>query len=168
VLHRLPAPIGEFRLVAAGGVGDVDLVLIADEAHRVPFLPLPAIFALPGLPDDLARDVVGEPLLDLAELLDRADIGFLVKLAQRRGPSILARIDAALRHLPGMDIVDVFRPVDAAPDEHAAVAVEHHQPDAGAVRERFVARHASPRVPALQPTYCVYPSISACYEHCRS
>src|SRR5436190_1614177 len=70
VAHRLPAPGVEFRLVAAGWMDDVDLAFVAGEAQRVPFLRLPAILALPGLADDLARDVVGEPVLDLAELLD--------------------------------------------------------------------------------------------------
>ena len=75
--------------------------------------------------DDLARDVVGEPLVDLAELLDRADVGLLVELAQRRRPRVLALVDAALRHLPGVRVVDVFGPVEAAPDEHQTLAVEH-------------------------------------------
>ena len=49
VAHRLPAPLDEFRLMAAGRRPDVDFVLVAGEAQRVPFLRLPAILALPGL-----------------------------------------------------------------------------------------------------------------------
>ena len=62
LLHRLPAPFDEFRLVAAGRMRDVDLAVVAGEAQRVPFLRLAAIFALPGLADDLARNVVAEPV----------------------------------------------------------------------------------------------------------
>ena len=116
---------------------DVDLALVAGEAQREPFLRLAAIFALPGLADDLARDVVGQPIVDLAELLDRADVGLLVELAQRRRLWILALVDAALRHLPGMRLVDVLGPVDAPADEDAGLAVEHHHADAGAIGQGF-------------------------------
>jgi hypothetical protein len=67
----------EFRVVAAGGMRDVDFALLSGEAQRIPFLTLPAVFTVPGLADELARNVVAELLLDFAELLDRADIGFL-------------------------------------------------------------------------------------------
>ena len=49
VLHRLPAPLDEFRLVCRRGAGDVDLALVAGEAQRVPFLRLAAI-ACPSRP----------------------------------------------------------------------------------------------------------------------
>src|SRR4051812_40466091 len=71
VAHRDPAPIDEFRLVSAGGRGDVDLPIVAGETQREPFLLLPAIFAAPRLADDGARDVVSDPAGDLAELFDR-------------------------------------------------------------------------------------------------
>src|SRR5262245_44612179 len=58
LLHPLPAPFGKFRLVPAGRARNVDLVLIAGEAHCEPFLSLSAILALPGLADNVARDVV--------------------------------------------------------------------------------------------------------------
>src|SRR5262249_20575267 len=131
-LQALPAPFAEFRLVA-GRVLDVDLTVVAGEAHREPFLRLSAISALPGFTHDLARNVVAEPVRDLGQLLDRADIGLLVKLAQRGRPRVLARIDAALRQLPGMRGVDVLRPAHALADEHAAGAVEHDDADAGPV-----------------------------------
>src|SRR5262245_22371456 len=78
VAHRLPAPFDEFRLVAAGRMSHVDLGLVAGEAQREPLLLLPAVASLPRLADDLARDVVAQPLVDGGEALDRADIGFLV------------------------------------------------------------------------------------------
>src|SRR5262245_7090819 len=139
--ERLPAPLREFRLVAAGRVRDVDLALVAGEAQRVPSLRLSAILALPGLADDVARNVVGEPLLDRAEPLDRADVGLLVKLAQRRRPRILAAIDPALRHLPHMRFVDVLRPFKAATDEDAAVAIEDGHSHARTIGKRFESGH---------------------------
>src|SRR5262249_26441185 len=69
LFETLPAPRGEFRLVT-GRVVDVDLAIVAGEAHRKPLLCLSAIFALPGLAHDLARDLVGEPVCDLGQLLD--------------------------------------------------------------------------------------------------
>src|SRR3979490_308707 len=83
ILHRLPAPADELRLVAAAGAGDIDLGVLTGEANRVPFLPLATIAALPGAPGPGARNVVGQPVRDLAELLDRANAGFLVELALR-------------------------------------------------------------------------------------
>src|SRR5438132_13766892 len=87
-LEAFPAPRREFRLVA-GRVIDVDLAVVAGEAHCEPLLCLSAIFALPGLADDLARDVVGEPVRDLGQLFHRADIGLLVKLTPRGRPWLL-------------------------------------------------------------------------------
>src|SRR5258705_1117235 len=109
---------------------DVDLALVAGETQREPLLRLPAIAALPCLADDVARNVVAQPVLDLAELLDRADVGFLVKLAQCRRPRVLAGIDAALWHLPAVRRVDMLRPIAAPPDKDPAARIEHHQADA--------------------------------------
>src|SRR6185312_1101912 len=133
--------------VAPGGMRDVDLAVLAGEAQRVPLLALAAILAVPGLAGDLGRDVVAEPLLAAAELLDRADIGLLIELALGCRPGLLAGIDAALRHLPYMHRVDVLGPVEAASDEDEAVAVEHREPHAGPIGERFERSHAD-HIPA--------------------
>src|ERR1700761_5937341 len=51
ILHRLPAPVDELRLVtAAARTRDVDLGILAGEAHGKPFLSLAAVAALPGAP----------------------------------------------------------------------------------------------------------------------
>src|SRR3569833_454795 len=85
VAHLDPAPVDELRrMMAAAGGGDVDLAVLADEAQREPLLLLALVLAAPGLADDLARNVVGEPARHLAKLLDRLDIGLLEELAQRR------------------------------------------------------------------------------------
>ena len=80
-VQRLPSPGDEFRLVAsAARADDVDLAVIAGEAQRVPFLRLSAVAAAPGLADDVRRNVVGQPVGDLAEALDRTDVRLLVEL----------------------------------------------------------------------------------------
>src|SRR5271170_7155504 len=139
VLHRLPAPGGKFRLLGAGGVGEVDLALVAGKAHREPFLGLAAVFALPRLADDLARDVVLQPVGDFAEALYGTDIGFLVQLPQRGRPSLFALVDAALRHLPSVRRVDVLRPLDAPADEGKPGTIEHQYADTRAIGEIFEA-----------------------------
>src|ERR1700759_1028947 len=80
-LHRLPAPAHELGLVAPAGARDIDLVILAGEAHREPFLALAAIAALPGTPGNGAGNVVDQPVRHLAEFLDRPNAGLLVKLA---------------------------------------------------------------------------------------
>src|ERR1700688_5035222 len=135
VLHRLPAPVDEFRLVTAAGAADVDFGVLAGETYRVPFLPLAAIAALPGAPGDGAWNVVDQPVRDLAELLDRADAGFLIELALRRRPGILAGIDPALRHLPDVRFVDMFDPAGAATDEDEPGRVDQHHADACSIRQ---------------------------------
>src|SRR5260221_12522730 len=142
-LHRLPPPAHEFRFVAAAaGTRDIDFVVPAGEANRVPFLPLAAIAALPGAPGNRAWNVIDQPVRDLAELLDRADTGFLVELALRGLPGVLAGIDAALRHLPNVGFVDVFDAAGAATDEDEPFRVDQHHADACSVGQVFVAPHS--------------------------
>src|ERR1700756_5547873 len=126
VLHRLPAPADELGLVPAAGACDIDLIVLAGEAHREPLLPLAAVASLPGAPGDRARNIVGEPLADLAELLDRADAGLFVELALGGLPTILAGADAA----------------GAAADEDQPALVDQHHADAGPVGQIFVTRHS--------------------------
>src|SRR5882724_6135557 len=127
--QAFPAPPRKFRLVTGRAI-DVDLAVVAGEAHREPLLSLSAIFAFPRLAHDLARDVVGDPVRDLGQLFHRADIGLLVELTPRRRPWLLPRVDAALRHLPGIGVVDVLGAAAALADKDTAAAVEHHDTDA--------------------------------------
>src|SRR5262245_47776693 len=136
--------------MATGRMRDIDLAVVARKAHREPFLFLFAIPALSSLNHDLAGDVVAEPVRAFGELLDRADIGLLVELAQRSRPRVLARIDAALRHLPGMRRVDVLGPAHALADEDAAGAVEHHDADTGPVGKGLEGGHSS--FPSSRPS----------------
>src|SRR6185437_15402561 len=122
-----PAPIDELRLMAAGWRGYVDLALFAGETQGVPLLLLSAIFPAPGLADDVMRDVVIDPIGNLAELLHRTDVRLLVQFPQRGRERFLAFVDAALRHLPDMRQVDVLRSAGAASDEDASIGIEHRQ-----------------------------------------
>src|ERR1700737_3589654 len=141
ILHRLPAPADELRLVAAGA-RDIDFGILPGETNRVPFLPLAAIAALPGAAGNGAWNVIDQPVRDLTELLDRADAGFLIEFALGRRPGILAGIDPALRHLPDGGFVDVFDGAGAAPDEAEPRLVDQHHADACSVGQVFVARHS--------------------------
>jgi len=143
ILHRLPTPLDEFGLVAApGGARNVDLGVLAGESHREPFLALAAIAPFPGAPGHGARNVVDQPVTDLGALFDRADVGFFIELALGSVPGVLAGIDAALRHLPDMGVVDVLDAAGAPADEDQPVPVDQHDADAGSVGQILVTRHS--------------------------
>src|SRR5579883_3053501 len=103
--------------MAVRRVLDIDLAVVAGEAHGEPFLPLAAIASLPGPSRHRARNVVGQPVPDFAELLDRPDAGLLIELALGGFPGVLAGIDAALRHLPDVGFVDMLDAAGAATNE---------------------------------------------------
>src|ERR1700761_5414509 len=143
ILHRLPAPADELGLVpATGGACDIDLVVLASEAYGVPFLSLTAIAALPGPPCDGARYVVDQPVRHFGDFLDRADAGFLIKLALGGFPGVLTGIDAALRHLPDMSFVDMLDAAGPATDEDEPGCVHQHHADTGSIGQVFVTRHS--------------------------
>src|SRR5580704_9253556 len=125
------------------GMGDVDFALRPCEAEREPLLRLAAILAAPGLPDEIARNVVFEPFANFAESFDGMDVGFLAQLPQRRRPWLFAGIDAALRHLPRMGQIDVLRTVDTAADKGVPGAVEHRQADTRTIGKVFVGHGGS-------------------------
>src|SRR5215471_7958396 len=127
--------------MAATGRRDVDLALLAGKTQRVPLLGLAAIFATPRPADDVARNVVREPLADFAEAFDRAHAGFLIKLAQRRRPWVLATINAALWHLPNMRFIDVFRPLGATAYEDEPGPIKHHDTHARPIRQILETGH---------------------------
>ena len=116
---------------------NVDFAFRADEAHREPFLRLAAIFAFPDLAHDVARNIVVQPIRNLADALHRADVGLLAQFPQRRRPRLFTVIDAALRHLPSMGEVDMLGPFNAAADKNLAVAIEQHDADTGTIGEIF-------------------------------
>jgi hypothetical protein len=107
---------------------EIDLALRAPEAQRKPFLLLAAVAALQGEADEVRRQVIGQPFGMLAQHFCIARADFLFELAQGGGARVFAGIDAALRHLPGLDAL-----VDPLADEDAAFAVEQHHADAGTI-----------------------------------
>src|SRR6185369_16301706 len=120
---------------------DVDVGLHAQEPRHKPDLTLAAIFAAPELPDQLFRQVVEILLLGARQDLDKVglDPGFLFQFAQGRALDVLARIDAALRHLPRVALLVV----DALSDEHEPVAIDEHDANAGAIRKGSGIDHGS-------------------------
>ena len=86
---------------------------------------------------DFRRDVVCEPFRNVTEALHRSHIRLFAQLAQSGWPRILAGIDAALRQLPNVGIVDVFGAADAAADKSVTGAIEHHEAGAKAVGTIF-------------------------------
>src|SRR6516164_4747874 len=142
ILHRLPAPVDELGLVSASGACNIDLGVLASEAEREPFLPLPAVAPLPGTPGDGARNVVDQPVGYLAELFHGADVGFLIEFALGGFPGVLAGINAALRHLPDMGLLHMLDAAGAPPDEDQPILVDQHHADTGPVGQILVARHS--------------------------
>src|SRR5258708_1531459 len=108
--------------------GEVDVAILAGEAHGEPFLHLAAIALVPDTAGDALRPVIAQPLRAFREELGLVGADLLLELAQRRRARCLAAVDAALRHLPV-----VAGHVDAAADEDAVLRVEQHDADAGAV-----------------------------------
>src|SRR5262249_8518556 len=96
VSHRFPAPADELGLVPAARACNIDFGILPRETHRNPFLSLSAIASLPGAACHGARNVIDQPVGDLADLFNRANAGLLVKLALGGCPGILARVDPAL------------------------------------------------------------------------
>ena len=96
--HGRPAPLVEFLGVARRM--EIDLAVFAGEAQRKPFLCLAAVFALPGLADQLFGQVVIVPAAGFRNHMGGGDGGLLREFAQCGCCRILALVDAALRHLP--------------------------------------------------------------------
>ena len=100
-LQPLPPPGFEFGLAgSAAGMAHVDLAVGSGEAEGEPFLRLAAMIARPALARDLGWDVVGIPVGRLGEERGRGDVCLLEELALCGVEGRLARIYAALRHLP--------------------------------------------------------------------
>src|SRR5262245_8749440 len=122
-------------------MSDIDFILVSDETEGVPFLFLSAILATPSFFRKLAGQIVTQPFGDLAKLAHRSDISFLIKLAQRRFVLVLIFVDAALRHLPRMLGIDVFRALRSPSNEYEPRAIEHGHAGTGPIRQRFFGRH---------------------------
>src|SRR5512134_1580884 len=134
LLEPSPAPGVELGLVAGLGA-DVDLAILAGEAHREPVLALAAVAPLERDADELGGQVVGEPARDLADDLRAGDARLLRKLPPGRGDGRLAPRNTTLRHLPDVACRrrSPFR--QPAPDPDETRAVDQHDPDARPIRQ---------------------------------
>jgi hypothetical protein len=115
-------------------------MVLAEESREEPGLALAAVLALPQLADQRIGQVVEELF---GRLGDDGDVLFaqprlLAQLAQRSDAQVLALVDAALRHLPGV----TFLVVDPLADEGVTIAVDQHDPHAGAIGQRRDVDHS--------------------------
>src|SRR5579859_861390 len=133
-VEALPSPGIELSGLVVARRQRIDLRLVAGKAQRKPFLPLPTELCEPMRRTIIGREFVNEPI-GLAEIFGAPDARLLPQLAQRRGAQILARIDAALRHLPFETRQDDLRSVvaKASADQDQAAGVEQGDPDIEAI-----------------------------------
>src|SRR5262249_27181569 len=91
IMHGNPAPGLEFRVIGV----EVDVLVLALEAHHKPFLPLAAITAAPDPADQLRRQFISQPVLGFGDdrRLVRADL--LAQLPKYGGLWLLPWINAA-------------------------------------------------------------------------
>ena len=103
---------------------------LPQEAAQIPVLELAFPLAAPQHALELRRQIVFQPLGAIGDALDevRRDAGFLLELAQRGRPRLLALVDPALRHLPRFVGI-----IDATSDPHLLVRIEQHDADTPAV-----------------------------------
>ena len=115
---------------SGSGVAMFDVLVGAEEAGEEPGLALAAPFLLPDLADQILGQVVGELLAVAGDDLDQvgANARLLLELAKRSVERRLAGIEAALRHLPGLEPV-----IEPLPDPDLALGVDQHDPDGGAI-----------------------------------
>src|SRR5262249_597680 len=120
----------------------------AEEARSEPFLRLAAIAAAPHLPNELFREIVEQPVPGLGHDFGIGRADFLLEFAEGCRARLLAPVDAALRHLPGL-----VQRVAPPGDEDLALAVEQHHAHPAPVADRRLdaARpdHDPPLVTAL-------------------
>ena len=126
-----PFPFRKFRLRRR----DIDVGIGAGETQRDPFLALAAITAVQRDAEQVLRQVVGQPLVHLAQKFGLVGAGLFLQFAKACFAGRFAIVDSALRHLPALDSL-----VDPLADENAAVRVDQHHTDARAVRQIFMAQ----------------------------
>ena len=97
-----PLAGGEFRLMRR----QVDVAILAGEAHGEPFLALAAILAVKRHAHQMLGQIIGHPVVHLGDDFGLVGADFFLQLAQRRLSGCLALVDAALRHLPAFHASD--------------------------------------------------------------
>src|SRR3990172_10676675 len=128
---RHPSPFAEFLMVVGR---DVDIAILAHEAHGEPFLRLPAIASAEGAANEMPRQLISEPTAMLGDDHGLVGAGFFLELAQRRDARLLAPVDPALRHLPHARraFVEIGR-IHALAGEYEPIRIDEHDAYAGAI-----------------------------------
>ena len=133
MIDRIPV-VDPFPLIELGRAAGIEpqAFLARGQAQQEPFLLLPDAHRLAVTPHHAARQLVAQPAVGGAENPDIAGLepDFLPQLAVHRLLCVLARIDAALRKLPGI--------LPHAPGpEHGAIGVAQDNADIGAISIRI-------------------------------
>ena len=115
--------------------GEVYVAVPAGEAHEKPFQALAPVAPAPYAAGEFDRQIVMQPAPALPDDLGLAGADLFLQLPQGRLTRGLARLDAALRHLPCRH----RRHVEAAGDEHLSQRVEQHDADRRTIAERLSA-----------------------------
>src|SRR5579883_2312819 len=133
-VEALPAPGIELGRLAVALGAWIDLAVIPGEAQREPFLALAAEMAEPVRRAEIGWEVVREPV-GLGEIAGVCHASLLPQFACGGGAKVLARIHAALRHLPFEARQDDLRPIAAKTmaDQDAARRVEQRDADVEAI-----------------------------------
>src|SRR5271166_4118792 len=116
--------------------GEVYVAVATGEAHDKPFLLLAAVAPTPYPSGELDGQIVSQPAPALRHNLGVAGADLLLQFPERCLARGLARVYPALRHLPRRHI----RHIDAAGDEHLALAVQQHNTDSRTVAEQLEIR----------------------------
>jgi len=89
ILHRLPTPRDELGLVAAAGAGDIEFRNRSSREREPRTISGAGRDSGPSsAAGNGARNIVDQPVRDLAEFLDRAHAGFLIEFALRRAAQV--------------------------------------------------------------------------------
>ncbi len=130
-----PAPGVE--LLFAMGL-EIDLGVPSEKTVGEPHLLLADIpTPLQRAVQDFGRKVIGNPVGGAAQQFDRADTGFLEQFAPGGGLEVLVLVDTALGKLP----VPRVRRADPAAQPDAALGIEDHDADVGAVKGEVALAH---------------------------
>ena len=123
-LREDPSPLGKFRMVRRI---QINVAILAPKAHDEPTLFLTPVFPFPDFADQVFRQIVAEPVFELA---DNRGVELPISSTTRALPlsRFLALVDAPLRHLPS-----VFGGVVATSGKNQAVGVQQNNADTGTI-----------------------------------
>ena len=95
-------------------------------------------------PEQMRRQVIGQPIGMLADDLGAIRADLLRQLAQHSRARVLVRIDAALRQLPAAGCAFRVRQIGAPGNQNQAIPVEHRRADIPTIRQHRIAHFVPP------------------------